>query len=81
MPVMVKAYYGINHKNRMFPTVLCPYLGQFTVARAALDSQLYQHPANPSDSHRSEEGAAQRGRCYEDMRAYPSTYKEAIQVT
>lgn len=63
MPVIVKAYYGINHKNRMFPTMLCPYLGQFTVARAALDSQLYQHPANPSDSHRSEGGgAAQRGR-------------------
>lgn len=40
----------------MFPTVLCLYLGQFTVTRAELDSQLYQLSANPSDAHMNEEG-------------------------
>ena len=66
MPVMVKAFYGINHENRMFPQLLCLYLGQLAVARAALDSQLYQHPANPSE-HGAQwetggEGAAGTGR-------------------
>ncbi len=66
--------------------LLCLYLGQLTVARAALDSQLYQHAANPSDSHMDHSGRwvmrGPQGReagCYEDMEAYPPTYKEAIQ--
>ena len=59
---MVKAYYGINHENQMFPTLLCSYLGQLTVARAELDSQLHQHPANPSDPHMGEEEGAAGGR-------------------
>ena len=80
MPIMVKAYYGINHENRMFLPFLCPYLGQLTVARAVLDSQLYQHPANPSDSHMDLSGRrvrrglqGQEGGCYEDVHTYPTT--------
>lgn len=81
MPIMVKAYYGVNHENRMFPPLLCPNLGQLTEARAALDSQLYQHLANPSDSHMDHSGRwvvrglqGEEGGCCEEI------HQEAIEA-
>lgn len=78
MHTTAKAYTGSNHENQVFfPHHLD--LGQLTLARVALDSLLYQQPANPSDSRMNHSGRwggalqGQEGGCHEDMQFYPPT--------